>query len=240
MASITFDRVSKSFKRSHRKVLGAHLRELFASKSVKEEPFFAVRDLSFTVEPGRSLGLVGANGAGKSTTLALATGICLPTTGTIHATGRTVGLLELGSGFHPELSGMENMQLNSAILGMTRKEAKAAEPKIIEFADIGDYIHEPLRTYSSGMMLRLAFSVAIHSDPDVLIVDEVIGVGDVAFQHKCNERLRALRERKVTILCTSHSPEVLREMCDELLWIDKGRMRKRGGPDEVLEAYLHG
>lgn len=240
MASITFDRVTKTFARSggRRKLLGSYLRDLFTSSKTQDPPFFAVRDLSFHVEAGRSLGLVGANGAGKSTTLALASGICQPTSGTITITGRTVGLLELGSGFHPMLSGYENMELNCALLGMTRKEAKAAESSIAEFADIGDYLYEPLRTYSAGMMLRLAFAVAAHSKPDVLIVDEVIGVGDVGFQAKCNERLRKLREDRTTILCTSHSPEVLRTMCDELIWIDKGQMKLRGEPDKVLNAYM--
>ena len=239
MASITFEHVTKTFARSggRRKLLGAYLRDLFASRST-EPPFYAVRDLSFHVDAGHSLGLIGANGAGKSTTLALASGICQPTSGTIKITGRTVGLLELGSGFHPTLSGYENMELNCALLGMTRKEAKAAEPSIAEFADIGEYLYEPLRTYSSGMMLRLAFAVAVHSKPDVLIVDEVIGVGDAAFQAKCNERLRKLREDRTTILCTSHSPEVLRSMCDEVIWIDKGQMKLRGTPDKVLNAYM--
>lgn len=239
MASIRFQNVSKAFARTaRRQVLGSHLREIMRRGAGADEPFYAVRDMTFQVEPGRSLGLIGSNGAGKSTTLALAAGICQPTAGKVDVTGRAVGLLELGSGFHPELTGIENMHLNAALLGMTEKEAKAAEPLIAEFADIGDYLYEPLRTYSSGMMLRLAFSVAIHSHPDVLIVDEVIGVGDSAFQQKCNERLRQLRERKVTILCTSHSGDVLREMCDELLWVDHGHVKRRGTPDEVLAAYL--
>lgn len=239
MASIRFQNVSKAFARTaRRQVLGSHLREIVRRGAGSDEPFYAVRDMTFQVEPGRSLGLIGSNGAGKSTTLALAAGICQPTTGKVDVTGRAVGLLELGSGFHPELTGIENMHLNAALLGMTEREAKAAEPLIAEFADIGDYLYEPLRTYSSGMMLRLAFSVAIHSHPDVLIVDEVIGVGDSAFQQKCNERLRQLRERKVTILCTSHSGDVLRDMCDELLWVDHGHVKRRGTPDEVLAAYL--
>lgn len=240
MASIRFQNVSKAFARTaRRQVLGSHLKDIVKRNPNAEEPFYAVRDMTFEVEPGRSLGLVGSNGAGKSTTLALAAGICQPTTGTVSVTGRAVGLLELGAGFHPELTGVENMQLNAALLGMTSQEANAAEPQIAKFADIGDYIYEPLRTYSSGMMLRLAFAVAIHSHPDVLIVDEVIGVGDSAFQQKCNERLRRLRQNKVTILCTSHSGDVLREMCDELLWVDHGHVRHRGAPDEVLDAYLH-
>ncbi|BDC50684.1 hypothetical protein F183_A30000 [Bryobacterales bacterium F-183] len=240
MGLIRFQNVSKTFARTaRRQVLGSHLRNIVSRTKSAEEPFFAVRDMTFSVEPGRSLGLVGSNGAGKSTTLALAAGICQPSAGTIEVTGRAVGLLELGSGFHPELTGVENLYLNAALLGMTEKEAKAAEPRIAEFADIGDYIYEPLRTYSSGMMLRLAFAVAVHSHPDVLIVDEVIGVGDSAFQQKCNERLRQLRQNRVTILCTSHSGDVLRDMCDELLWIDHGQVKRRGTPDEVLAAYLH-
>lgn len=239
MATITFENVSKSFARGGgRKVLGAHVKQWLSGKN--EEPFWALRDVSFAVEPGTSLGLIGPNGAGKSTTLALATGICQPTSGKITVTGRPVALLELGSGFHPELTGYENMHLNASLMGMTRAELREAEPKIAEFADIGDYIHEPLRTYSSGMILRLAFSIAVHSNPSVLIVDEVIGVGDAAFQQKCGERLRMLREKKVTILCTSHSPDVLRVMCDRLLWIQKGQVRMSGTPDEVLAAYQPG
>lgn len=241
MATITFKNVSKTFARGGgRKVLGAHLKQWLAGRKATEEPFYALRDVSFSVEPGTSLGLLGPNGAGKSTTLALATGICQPTSGKITVTGRPVALLELGSGFHPELSGYENIHLNAALMGMTRQELRIAEPQIVAFADIGNYIHEPLRTYSSGMVLRLAFSIAVHSNPSVLIVDEVIGVGDAAFQQKCGERLRQLRERKVTILCTSHSPDVLRVMCDQLLWIEKGQVRMRGLPDEVLGAYLKG
>jgi ABC-type polysaccharide/polyol phosphate transport system ATPase subunit len=219
MATISFENVSKSFARSGgRKVLGAHVKQWLSGS--KEEPFWALRDVSFEVEAGTSLGLIGPNGAGK-----------------ITVTGRPVALLELGSGFHPELTGYENMHLNASLMGMTRAELREAEPKIAEFADIGDYIHEPLRTYSSGMVLRLAFSIAVHSNPSVLIVDEVIGVGDAAFQQKCGERLRQLRQKKVTILCTSHSPDVLRVMCDHLLWIQKGQVRMRGTPDEVIAAY---
>jgi len=242
MASITFDKVTKTFARSRRrKLLGAHLRDLVSgSKQSADPPFYAVRDLSFRVEPGHCLGLVGPNGAGKSTTLALACGICQPTSGSVTLTGRTVGLLELGSGFHPELNGYENMQLNCALLGMTRKETAAAEADIAAFADIGEFMLEPLRTYSSGMMLRLAFAVAVHSNPDVMIVDEVIGVGDAAFQVKCNQRLREMRQRRTTILCTSHSSEVLGNMCDELIWIEKGQARMQGDPAKVLSAYLAG
>jgi ABC-type polysaccharide/polyol phosphate transport system ATPase subunit len=241
MATITFENVSKTFARAGgRKVLGAHIREWISGHGKKEEPFYALRDVSFEVEPGTSLGLIGPNGAGKSTTLALATGICQPTKGKITVTGRPVALLELGSGFHPELSGFENMQLNAALMGMTRQELRTAEPLITAFADIGDFMHEPLRTYSSGMTLRLAFAIAVHSNPSVLIVDEVIGVGDAAFQLKCSERLRQLREKKVTILCTSHSAEVMRVMCDHLIWIEKGQIRMRGTPDEVLRAYAGG
>jgi ABC-type polysaccharide/polyol phosphate transport system ATPase subunit len=183
------------------------------------------------------LGICGSNGAGKSTLLNLLTGLGRPETGTIRLNGRVAALLELGSGFHPDLTGTENLKLNSALLGFSRKQTDMLFDSIVEFAGIRDFIDEPLRTYSSGMSMRLAFSIAINSEPEILIVDEVLAVGDQSFQEKCYERVRKLRTQGTTFICVSHSPKMLLDLCDMGLWLDHGEAILQGSMREVLEAY---
>ena len=202
------------------------------------EIFWALRDVSFSVEPGQSLGLVGHNGAGKSTALKLMTRILEPSSGTVQTQGRIAALLELGSGFHPELSGRENVFLYGSLMGLGRREMAQKLPEIIEFAAIGAFIDTAIKHYSSGMYTRLAFAVATAVDPDILITDEVLAVGDEAFQRKCMERIYGFRRAGKTIIFVSHALEVVRSLCDVAVWLDHGEARASGNASKVIDAYL--
>jgi ABC-type polysaccharide/polyol phosphate transport system ATPase subunit len=238
MALIQFEHVSKTFSHTGgAKLLRAHIKERFLRRHAKPEVFYALKDVSFRVERGESMAIVGGNGAGKSTLLSLVTGLCEPTEGRIGVAGRVAALLELGSGFHPDLTGAENIVLNAALLGLSRKKTEACFDEIVEFSGVGDFIHEPLRTYSSGMNMRLAFSIAVHVDPDILIIDEVLAVGDQAFQAKCVERIGEFKHAGKTLLFVSHNPILVRQFCDRTLWLDHGKAVLVGTPDEVLTAY---
>jgi len=233
---IEFSGVSKSFHHGTRaKLLRSYLFDLLRDKP--DTDFFALRDVSFQLEAGQSLAIVGRNGAGKSTLLGLVAGLAEPTYGRVTVRGRVAALLELGSGFHPELTGVENLRLNASLLGLSRKRAAEAFDDIVAFADIGDFITEPLRTYSTGMIVRLAFAVAIHVDPDILILDEVLAVGDQGFQAKCRDRIRQFRTAGKTLLFVSHAPDAVKELCDRALWLDHGRVVMEGAAARVLEAY---
>ena len=203
------------------------------------ERLWALRDASFSVQPGESLAVIGSNGAGKSTLLNIATGLCTPSEGRVGVTGRVAALLELGSGFHGDLTGAENVRINAALLGLGRAELRKRFDSIVEFSGIADFINEPIRTYSTGMMMRLAFSVAVSVNPDILIIDEVLGVGDLSFQAKCLERIRQFRLAGKTMLCVSHSNETLRELCDQAIWLDHGHLVEYGPIARVVEAYKH-
>jgi ABC-type polysaccharide/polyol phosphate transport system ATPase subunit len=242
MAIVDFRNVTKSF--SLRKKGGAlittHLRDALSGQKRDERHFFhAVRDVSFTIDHAESLALIGTNGAGKSTMLSLIAGLSKPDEGEITINGRVAALLELGSGFHPDLTGEENIRLNAALLGMSRGQAADRMAAIQDFAGLGDFIAQPLRTYSNGMIMRLAFSVAVNVDPDILLVDEVIAVGDEEFQEKCFQRIHDFRKRGKTLILVSHAPAILRQFCDRALWLDRGRVVREGPLEQVLEAY-HG
>jgi lipopolysaccharide transport system ATP-binding protein len=238
MQIITCANVSKTFRRhTGPKLIRQHIAGWFDRKKNPTETFYALKDVSFSVSEGESVGILGNNGAGKSTLLGLVTGLAQPDEGILHVKGKIAALLELGSGFHPDLTGAENVLLNAALLGFTKKEAERMFDAIIDFAGIGDFIDEPLRTYSSGMAVRLAFSVAINADPDILIVDEVLAVGDQSFQAKCFERILDFRRRRKTFLCVSHAPSVLLELCDHGIWLDKGELILQGSIGDVVEAY---
>jgi len=240
MIAVSFDRVSKSFALHAGRML---IRERLARflRGERGERFQALTDVSFRLRHGECLGIVGHNGAGKSTILNLITGLCLPTSGRVAVEGRVAGLLELGSGFHPDLTGSENVRINAALLGLTRQETAARFPAIVDFAGIGKFIHEPLRTYSAGMTLRLAFAVAIHVDPDILLVDEFLGVGDSSFFEKCVQRIEAFREAGKTIVCVSHSLVALESLCSRAMWLDHGRVVADGPAPPVLDRYrAHG
>jgi lipopolysaccharide transport system ATP-binding protein len=236
MPVISFENVSKTFPRhAGQMLLRDRISRLF--RPAPREQFYALRDVSFTVEHGESLAVVGHNGAGKSTMLNIATGLCSPTTGRVRLDGRVAALLDLGSGFHPDLTGAENIWINAALLGLGRSEVRARFDEIVAFSGIADFIHEPLRTYSSGMSMRLAFAVAINVNPDILIIDEVLGVGDHDFFQKCLERIMQFRREGKTILCVSHSLETLKSLCTRAIWLDHGRLVETGPVNEVIAAY---
>src|SRR5215212_9529009 len=203
-----------------------------------EETFTAVSDVSFTVPPGTTLGVIGRNGSGKSTMLKLVAGITKPTSGTVNVNGRISALIELGAGFHPEISGRENVFINGIMLGLTKRDVAARFDEIVEFAELRDFIDAPVKTYSSGMYMRLGFAVAIHVDPDVLLVDEVLAVGDEGFTHKCLDKFGEFKRRGKTILLVTHSLNLVERFCDEALWLDAGKVRGSGDPKRVVGAYV--
>jgi lipopolysaccharide transport system ATP-binding protein len=199
--------------------------------------FWALRDVSFRIAPGRMVGLIGANGAGKSTLLRLIGGVGRPDAGQITVRGRIGALLELGAGFHPELTGRENAVITGVISGLTKAEVAAQFDAMVRFAELEDFIDSPLRTYSSGMIMRLAFAVAAHIEPEVLLIDEVLSVGDLAFQEKCLERIRSFKARGCTIVLVSHDAEQVAELCDEALWLHAGRLVAHGPAPQVVTQY---
>jgi lipopolysaccharide transport system ATP-binding protein len=202
------------------------------------EPFWAVRDVNLEVSRGCCLGIVGENGSGKSTLLRMIAGVLRPTGGLIRVDGRVSALLELGAGFNPEFTGRENIFLNASILGFTDRETRARIPLIEKFADIGAFVDRPVKTYSSGMFVRLAFAVAIHMDPDVLVIDEALSVGDFFFQQRCMRRIQQLKQQGVTIVFVSHDLEALRSLADRAVWMEHGSVRMEGKPDEVVAEYV--
>ena len=237
MALIEVNNVSKTFPRAgEAKLLRVHIQEMFSQK--RRDPFYALKNVSFHVEHGQTLGVIGGNGAGKSTLLSLVSGLCQPNEGTIAVRGRVAPLLELGSGFNPDLTGQENVYLNAALLGISRGRALDCFQQIVEFSGVKDFIEQPLRTYSSGMVMRLAFSVAIHVDPDILLIDEVLAVGDQAFQAKCFDRILDFKRRGKTLLFVSHAPQLVASLCERCLWLDHGQVVQDGPAEEVMEAYL--
>ncbi len=206
---------------------GAHTKE-----------FWALRDASFEVSQGEVLGVIGANGAGKSTLFKLLSRITHPTEGEFWTQGRVGSLLEVGTGFHPELTGRENMYLNGAILGMRRAEIENRFDEMVEFAELGDFIDTPVKRYSSGMYTRLAFSVAAHLDPEILIVDEVLAVGDARFQRRCLGRMREVASGGRTVLFVSHNMQAVKDLCSRAILLEKGRVKEEGAVDKVIAAYL--
>ena len=243
---VRFDNVSKLYQ-----IGSGHgsLREALASLSTwmlgrgTREPsdanlLWALKDVSFDLEPGQVLGVVGRNGAGKTTLLKLLSRVVQPTSGRIDARGRVSALIELGAGFHPDLTGRENVYLNGAILGLSRKEIDRKFDSIVAFAELAKFIDTPVKRYSSGMYARLGFAVAAHSDPDMLLVDEVLAVGDLSFQQKCYDFIHSFVTAGRATIFVSHSMYVLEQLCTELLWLDEGRVMMVGKPGDVLSAYL--
>ena len=200
--------------------------------------FWALRDVSFDVRRGECVGIIGRNGAGKSTLLQIITGTLAPTKGTVETHGRVAALLELGSGFNPDFTGRENVYLNGSILGLTKAEIDARYDEIVAFADIGEFIDQPVKSYSSGMMVRLAFAVNVFVDADILIVDEALAVGDAAFQLKCANRMKALLKEDTTVLFVSHDTNAVRSFCNKAIWIDSGRVAQKGDVKDVTSAFL--
>ncbi len=243
MTAIDVSRVSKVYRRySHRKQF-ATLKSALLSRSLvanlrPDETFTALNDVTLTVPKGRTLGVIGRNGSGKSTLLKLVAGITKPSTGTVRVNGRVSALIELGAGFHPEISGRENVFINGIMLGLSKREVTRRFDEIVEFAEMKDFIDAPVKTYSSGMYMRLGFAVAIHVDPEVLLVDEVLAVGDEAFTHKCLDKFAEFKRRGKTILLVTHALGLVERFCDEALWLDAGRVRGSGDPHRIVGAYI--
>jgi ABC-type polysaccharide/polyol phosphate transport system ATPase subunit len=203
------------------------------------EDRWVLQDVSLDVQPGTTLGLVGPNGAGKSTALKLMARILTPDRGRVQVSGRLSALIELGAGFQPEYTGRENIYLNASLLGLTRSEIERKFDQIVAFSELEDYIDAPLRTYSSGMYMRLGFSVAIHVDPEILLVDEILAVGDASFQRKCTEWLETFQRRGGTIVLVTHDVGAIRELCTDAAWIEHGKVLEQGAPPDVISAYLN-
>ena len=220
------------------KDLLAHPQTIFGQLTAKE-PFWALRDVSLKVKHGEILGIIGPNGSGKSSLLRVLAGISPPTEGTVEINGRYGALLELGAGFHPNATGRQNAYVNALFMGMSKDEVNAALPSIIDFSELGAFIDQPMRTYSSGMYLRLGFSVAIHVQPDILLVDEVLAVGDADFQEKCFEHFRTLRERNTTIIIVTHNVDTLVDFADRAIMMEKGRIKLDGPPIDVVSEYIN-
>ncbi len=207
-------------------------------KNYAEKDFWALEDVSFSVERGEHLGIIGKNGSGKTTLLKLLSRITEPTRGKITLNGRTASLLEIGTGFHPELTGRENIYLNGSILGMSRKEISRNFEEIIAFAEIDKFLDTPVKKYSSGMYLRLAFSVAAHLQPEIILIDEILAVGDASFQKKCLGKLEDSAEGSKTILFVSHNMIAVKQLCSRVIWLDEGKIIADGSPDDVINKYL--
>ena len=231
---ISVQNISKTFK-LYRKP-SERLKEIIF-RQCRHKKFDAVKDLSFTVPGGRTLGLIGENGAGKSTVLKLLTGILIPDTGTVHVSGKITGLLELGTGFNHEFSGIDNIIHNATYLGLSRPEINRKLDAIIAFTELGDFIHEPLKTYSSGMIMRLAFSVAIHAEPKAFVVDEALSVGDAYFQQKCMQKIREFKAGGGSIVFVSHDMNAVKVLCDKAILLDHGTAIEYGEPETIINAY---
>jgi ABC-type polysaccharide/polyol phosphate transport system ATPase subunit len=227
-----------SHKRQFATLKSALLRGSLIRDLKPDETFTAVNDVSFTVPAGRTLGVIGRNGSGKSTMLKLVAGITKPTSGSVTVNGRISALIELGAGFHPEISGRENVFINGIMLGLSKREVAKRFDEIVEFAELKDFIDAPVKTYSSGMYMRLGFAVAIHVDPDVLLVDEVLAVGDEGFTHKCLDKFAEFKRRGKTILLVTHSLGLVERFCDDALWMDAGQLKGMGDPKRIVGAYI--
>src|SRR5216683_6526763 len=240
--AITLTNVTKVYRRYSGKQF-ATLKSALLQRSILRDlqpskTFPALTDVSFTVPKGSTYGVIGRNGSGKSTALKLVAGITKPTSGTVNVKGRMSALIELGAGFHPEISGRENVFINGIMLGLSKRDIEQRFDDIVDFAELREFIDAPVKTYSSGMYMRLGFAVAIHVDPDVLLVDEVLAVGDEGFTHKCLDKFGEFRRRGRTILLVTHSLGLVERFCDEALWLDCGHVRAHGDPRRVIDAYL--
>lgn len=239
--SIDIVDLSKEFRRQTRKggytTLKTAMLDIFRRSETEHEVTSAVKDLTIRVPRGASVGIIGKNGSGKSTLLKLITGIYQPTDGKISVNGRVAALIELGAGFHPDFSGRENLVLGGVMHGLSRKEIEERIPEIVAFAELERVIDDPVRTYSSGMFMRLGFSLAVHTDPDILMIDEVLAVGDAGFVSKCRERISKLRKEGKTLLLVSHDLDAVERWSDEVVWLHEGEVRDRGRPRRVIDHY---
>ena len=235
--AIKVEHVHKSFIIYYDRANTLKERLLFLARNKRREKRQILNDINLEIKQGETVALIGVNGSGKSTLLKLMTQIIFPNQGTIETKGKLTSLLELGAGFHPDFSGRENIYFNSSIFGLTRKEIDERLEQIIEFSELRDFIDNPVRTYSSGMYMRLAFSVAINVDADILLIDEILSVGDQHFQEKCFNKMRELRAQKKTMVFVTHSMESVKNLCDRAVWLDNGKIRMDGKTDDVLKVY---
>lgn len=236
---ISFDRVSKHYPlyKESQGIKNFLFNFPRSVQSLKSNRYEALRDISFDIYRGENFGIIGRNGAGKSTTLGLIAGVLKPNQGRINVRGRISPLLALGAGFHPELDGRENIILNGVLMGLTRREVRQKMDEIIEFAELGEFIDRPIRTYSSGMLTRLGFAVVAHLDPEILLIDEVLGVGDIRFQKKCQQKMMTFKEGNVTMVLVTHSIGSIVELCDRAMWIEDHVVRMIGDPLEIATEY---
>jgi lipopolysaccharide transport system ATP-binding protein len=238
MPLVRCHQVSKYFRRtSGTKLLRDHIGDM-ARRPDPDDRFYALRDVSFELRKGETLGVIGRNGAGKSTLMNMVTGLVPPDEGLLEVNGSIAALLELGAGFHADLTGKENLQIYASLVGLSRAETERYHDEIVDFAELQDYMDEPLRTYSTGMVLRLAFAVAVYQKADLLVIDELLAVGDAGFQSKCVKRIRALQASGQSLLFVSHAANLIEEFCDSALWLDQGRLIRQGGAAEIASAYL--
>lgn len=236
---IKIEEVSLSYRiaREMPKTLQEYVIGFLKGKRLNYEGFWALRDITLDVTKGETLGIIGPNGAGKSTLLKVIARVLKPTKGSVMVKGRIAPLIELGAGFDMELTGRENIFLNASILGLSRSEIRERFERIVEFSELGDFIHSPLKNYSSGMVARLGFSIATEVQPDILIIDEVLSVGDERFRKKCEKRIEDFKKIGTTILFVSHSLNEVRRLCDRVLWLDHGILKRSGDPESVIKEY---
>lgn len=233
---IAFEEVTKRFALRDGHTLREYAAAIFARRRFTNE-FCALEDVTFSIARGETVGLIGRNGSGKSTALKLMAGVTAPSSGGVYVNGRISPLIELGAGFHPDLTGRENVHLNASILGMSGGEINRAFDDIVAFAELEEFIDTPIKRYSSGMYVRLGFSVAVHSNPEILLIDEVLSVGDAFFQEKCLEKMREFRAKGVTIVLVSHSTALVTDFCERAIWLDHGHLLGDGPAEEIVQRY---
>jgi len=233
---IEFWQVSKRFQLQEGRTLREFVPALLKGRGWTN-PFYALRDVTFSIDRGETVGIIGRNGSGKSTTLKLIAGVTAPTEGEVRVEGRVSPLIELGAGFHPDLTGRENVHLNASILGMSGKEIRQQFDNIVNFAELWEFIDTPVKRYSSGMYVRLGFAVAVHSNPEVLLVDEVLSVGDAFFQEKCLAKMHEFQRQGTTIVVVSHSLDLVASFCERAIWLDHGRIVAEGPAAQVVQQY---
>lgn len=234
--AISIKHVSKLFHKQNQRTFKELIPAFFGGEKVVES-FWALKDINLEIKKGETIGIVGPNGSGKSTLLKLIAGVTQPTKGEIKTHGKIAPLIELGAGFHPELTGRENIFLNGIILGMSRAEVKNRFKQIVNFAELWDFIDQPVKHYSSGMYLRLAFAVAVHTEPEILLIDEILAVGDGNFQEKCFKKMDEFKQKQVTIIYVSHNMESVKSFCDKVLYIKQSKMICYGEVEEVIKHY---
>jgi len=239
--AIAIERVSKTYRLWGRRSQLATLKSALLKRDLKLAPeatVLALKALSFVIDRGEAFAIIGRNGSGKSTLLKIISGILKPTAGTVRVNGRVAALIELGAGFHPEITGRENIIINGIMLGLTRREIENRFDRIVDFSGIGEFIDQPVKTYSSGMYVRLGFAVAVHVDPEILLIDEVLSVGDEEFSQKCIAKIQEMKYRGVTLVFVTHQLDQVRNLCDRALWLDRGEQKAIGDPVRVVDDYL--